>query len=159
MRRQTYHDRWRGVRRPVGHLVEPCALLLYVALVAIALQHRLAHRTAARPTAARGVLEARLQTVPALDGGRWRRRQVWNTEKPPAVSNNICIFFSLFPSSYKCLSYQVLQFIDGTYGGWSDSPHSRWCRSPTSRACRKTDSQTSYRGEPTVPARQRRGLG
>lgn len=90
------------MRRPVGHLVEASALLLYVALVAIALQHGLPHGAAARPTAARGILEACLQTVAALDWGRRRRRQVWNTEKQPAVSNSICMFFTV-SRSYKCL--------------------------------------------------------
>lgn len=146
------------MRRPVGHLVEPSALLLHVALVAVALQHCLAHRTAARPAAARGVLEACLQTMAALDWGRWRRRQVWNTERWPEVSNNVFIFFSPFQEVTN-VSCGVLWFIMGTYGGWSDSPHSRWCRSLTSQACQKTGSRTSYRGEPAVPARRRRGLG
>lgn len=40
------------MRRPVSHLVEPSTLLLHVALVTVALQHRLAHGTAAGSAAA-----------------------------------------------------------------------------------------------------------
>lgn len=46
-----------------GGLVEPGTLLLHVALVAVALQHGLAHCSAARPATPRTVLEARLGRV------------------------------------------------------------------------------------------------
>lgn len=69
------------MRRAVGRLVEPRALLFDVALVAVALQHRLANCTAAGPSTPGGVLEACLHAMPALDRGRgrgWGRGQVWN---------------------------------------------------------------------------------
>lgn len=70
------HDQRRGVWCAMCHLVEPCTLLFDVALVTVALQHCLANRTTPRPTTPRGVLEACLQTVPALDRCRGRGQVV-----------------------------------------------------------------------------------
>lgn len=69
------HQR-RGVWCAMCHLVEPCALLFEVALVAVALQHRLAHCPTAGPAAPRRVLEARLHTVAVLHRGGGRGQVV-----------------------------------------------------------------------------------
>ena len=83
------------MRRAVGRLVEPRALLLDVALIAVSLQHGLAHRAAARAQAARGVLEGRLGAVPVLRRGH-RRGHVWKNRREKTNGNsNRPIFFSL----------------------------------------------------------------
>lgn len=73
----THQHQRRGVWCAMCNLVEPCALLFDVALVTVALQHRLAHCPTAGPAAPRRVLEARLHTVAVLHRGGGRG-QVWN---------------------------------------------------------------------------------
>lgn len=114
--RTTYHDQRRGVCRAMCHLVKPRTLLFDVALVTVALQHGLADGTTARTTTSRGILEACLQTVAALDRCRGRS-QVWNRQRP------VCQWVR-----GRCkdpTKVNRAEAFQQTYGGLSDSLRSK----------------------------------
>lgn len=112
---------------PMCNLIKTCTLLFDVALVTVALQHGLANRAAPGPGPPTpcGVLEACLQTAPALDRGG-RRSQAWNKKKKKKkMATHVSKTVALTRHFPHLKNNATASRRVGTYGGLSDSLHSK----------------------------------